>query len=69
MMLRLTVNGSEQNWPADEATVAQVVRHLNLEGKRIAIELNGEVVPKSRYPATRLRSGDQLEVIAAVGGG
>jgi sulfur carrier protein len=42
---------------------------LHLEGKRIAVEMNGEIVPKSRYAATRVAAGDQLEVVAAVGGG
>ncbi len=68
-MLRLTVNGIERNWSADETTLAQIVCRLNLEGKRIAVELNGEIVPKSRYSVTHLRNGDKLEVVAAVGGG
>jgi len=68
-MLLLTVNGIERSWSADATTLAQIVRDLNLEGKRIAVELNGEIVPKSRYSATHLRNGDKLEVVAAVGGG
>jgi len=68
-MLRLIVNGVERGWSTDETTVAQVVRHLSLDGKRIAVELNGEIVPKSRYSATHLRNGDKIEVVAAVGGG
>ena len=50
-------------------TVAELVRALNLEGKRIAIERNGEIVPKSRYSDTPVAAGDRLEVVAAVGGG
>lgn len=68
-MLLLTVNGIERSWSADETTLARIVAHLNLQGKRIAVELNGEIVPKSRYAVTYLRSGDRLEVVAAVGGG
>ncbi len=68
-MLLLIVNGIERTWSADKTTLVQIVRELNLEGKRIAIELNGEIVPKSRYAATHLRNGDKLEVVAAVGGG
>ena len=49
--------------------MADLVRALNLEGKRIAVECNGEIVPKSRYAQTPVRAGDRLEVVAAVGGG
>ena len=68
-MLRLIVNGIEQEWSSDATTLAEIVRNLNLDGKRIAVELNGEIVPKSRFSATHLRNGDKLEVVAAVGGG
>ena len=50
-------------------TVAELVRALNLEGKRIAVERNGEIVPRSLYAATAVAAGDRLEVVAAVGGG
>ncbi|MBA3507681.1 MAG: sulfur carrier protein ThiS [Betaproteobacteria bacterium] len=68
-MLLLTVNGIERTLSSDETTLARIVQHLNLEGKRIAVELNGEIVPKSRYSVTHLRNGDKLEVVAAIGGG
>lgn len=42
---------------------------MGLAGKRYAIELNGEVVPKARHPQTPLQNGDCLEVVVAVGGG
>ena len=51
------------------ATLAEVVRALGLEGKRIAVERNGEIVPKSRYAGTAVDAGDRLEIVAAVGGG
>lgn len=47
----------------------KLISALNLEGKRFAIELNGEIVPKSRHAATMLSDGDKLEVVIAVGGG
>ena len=40
-----------------------------LEGKRIAVEKNGEIVPRSRYADTPLAAGDRLEIVGAVGGG
>ena len=49
--------------------MADLVRALDLEGKRIAVERNGEIVPKGRYAVTRVDPGDRLEIVAAVGGG
>lgn len=65
----LIVNGAMQRLDPSPATVAELVRALNLEGKRIAVERNGEIVPKSRYGTTAVAAGDRLEVVAAVGGG
>jgi sulfur carrier protein len=45
------------------------VRELCLEGKRIAVERNGEIVPRSRYAETPVAPGDKLEIVGAVGGG
>jgi sulfur carrier protein len=67
--MHVMVNGSPHHFDPPPATVAELVRALHLEGKRIAVEMNGEIVPKSRYAATRVAAGDQLEVVAAVGGG
>ena len=67
--MQVTLNGSLHNFDPPPATVAELVRALNLEGKRIAVEMNGEIVPKSRYAQAILRAGDRLEVVAAVGGG
>jgi sulfur carrier protein len=50
-------------------TLADLVRDLDIEGKRIAVEKNGEIVPKSRYAATLLANGDRIEIVGAVGGG
>jgi sulfur carrier protein len=49
--------------------VADLIRELALEGKRVAVERNGEIVPRSRHTATALAAGDRIEVVAAVGGG
>jgi sulfur carrier protein len=51
------------------ATLADLVDALGLAGKRIAIERNGAIVPKSRYADTPVRADDRLEIVAAVGGG
>ena len=49
-------------------TVAELVAHLRLEG-RIAIEINAEIVPRSRFASHLLHEGDVIEVVQAVGGG
>ena len=67
-MLSILVNGSVRRC-GDGATVADLIRDLALEGKRIAVERNGEIVPKSRHDSTPLVPGDRVEVVRAVGGG
>jgi len=51
------------------ANVAELLDALELSGKRVAVEKNGEIVPRSRYADTRLAEGDALEIVVAVGGG
>jgi sulfur carrier protein len=65
----ISVNGSLRNLPDDCATVADLVRDMKLEGKRIAVEKNGAIVPRTRYAETPLAAGDRVEIVGAVGGG
>ena len=67
--MQLTVNGTPRTLDPGVATVAGLLRELALEGKRIAVERNGEIVPRSRYAQTRIEDGDRLEIVGAVGGG
>jgi sulfur carrier protein len=67
-MIQVTVNGENREMPED-STVAQLVEALELTGKRIAVELNGEIVPKSQHATTPLAAGARLEIVVAVGGG
>lgn len=67
-MLRIHVNGTPRAVEAG-ATIAELVADLGLAGKRLAVELNGEVVPKSRYGSTQFADGDRVEIVGAVGGG
>ncbi|WP_306606444.1 sulfur carrier protein ThiS [Azonexus sp.] len=67
-MLELKINGEPRQFPAS-LTVAGLIDALGYTGKRIAIERNGEIVPKSQHALTQLLSGDQLEIVVAVGGG
>ena len=67
-MLELKINGESRQFP-QTLTVAGLIEQLGYAGKRIAVERNGEIVPKSQHAVTALLAGDQLEIVVAVGGG
>ena len=62
------VNG-ESRMIAAGASVATLLMQMALAGRRVAVERNGEIVPKGRHADTFLVAGDALEIVAAVGGG
>ena len=68
-MTSITVNGAAYLCRIPSQRVSELIRDLSLDGKRIAIERNGEIVPRSKHAATVLVDGDKIEVVAAVGGG
>ena len=68
MELMLRINGAVRRFEPP-LTVAGLVGRLGVEGRRVAIERNGEIVPRSRYGDVLLADGDRLEVVVAVGGG
>ncbi|MCV6613268.1 MAG: sulfur carrier protein ThiS [Amphritea sp.] len=66
--MRLTVNGENiQLFSANN--LEQLLETLNLKEKRIAVEVNREIIPRSEHGVTRLREGDRVEIVRAVGGG
>ncbi len=67
-MIRLTVNGEARDIE-DGATIAGLIDTLRLTGRRIAVERNGDIVPRSRHASERLADGDHLEIVQAIGGG
>ncbi len=67
-MIQLTINGQIQQFE-NPINVTQLIDCLALHGKRIAIERNGEIIPRSQFTKQILVDGDQLEVVVAVGGG
>ncbi len=66
--MTLRLNGEEQNFP-DGLTVAALVSQLGMKPDRVAVELNLEILPRTRWEATVLKDGDRLEVVHFVGGG
>lgn len=67
-MITLSINGEPRQFPGP-LTIAELIVVLELTGKRIAIEKNGDIVPRSQHGQTTLQDGDQLEMVVAVGGG
>ena len=66
--MQITLNG-DPHVVADGATVASLIEQLDLAGKRLAVEVNEEVVPRSHHAEHTLASGDQVEIVHAIGGG
>jgi sulfur carrier protein len=66
--MNVTVNGAAADLTAD-ATVATLVAERSGGHDRVAVALNGDVVPRSRWTATRLSDGDSIEVLAPTAGG
>ena len=67
-MIQVTVNGQPEALQA-ELTVLALLESRGLVGKRLAVERNGEIVPKARHADVKLADGDRLEIVVAVGGG
>ncbi len=67
-VLHIQVNGEDRTVPTD-ATLASLVETLGLDPRKVAIERNLEIVPKSLHPTTALTDGDRIEIVQFVGGG
>ena len=67
-MIQVTVNGAARRFERP-LPVTELVQRMSLGGKKIAVERNGEIVPKSAHASTLVADGDRLEIVVAVGGG
>ena len=67
-MLHIQVNGEDRTVP-DDATLASLVEALGLDPRKVAIERNLEIVPRSLHPTIPLTNGDRIEIVQFVGGG
>lgn len=66
--MQILLNGEPHS--IDHAlTITELIESLALTGKRLAIELNGEILPRSCFATTRLKANDRLEIVHAIGGG
>jgi sulfur carrier protein len=68
LVIQVIVNGATRRFDAP-LDVAGLLEQLAMAGKKVAVERNGEIVPKSAHAATLLADGDELEIVVAVGGG
>ena len=66
--MEIVLNGQPMRLAAP-LSLAQLVEQLGFTGKRIAVERNGEIVPKSQHASCILAAQDRLEIVVAVGGG
>ncbi len=64
----IVINGETRDLPVG-VTVSELVNDLGFGDKRVAVEVNQEIVPRSEHPAFQLQPGDRVEVVAAIGGG
>jgi sulfur carrier protein len=67
-MIQLFLNGRPESFD-ETLTVRELLERRGLAGKRLAVERNGEIVPRARHGDVRLAEGDRLEIVVAVGGG
>lgn len=67
--MNILLNGHLKKFDLNQMTIALLVQVLDLKGKRIAIEHNGDIVPRSQYALVNVNDGDSLEIVGAVGGG
>jgi sulfur carrier protein len=68
LVIQVTLNGEPRRFdgPLD---IRAMLEKLDMAGKKIAVEKNGEIVPKSLHKNTLIENGDCLEIVVAVGGG
>jgi sulfur carrier protein len=66
--MNIVLNG-EQRGLAEALTLRGLIDQLDLAGKRLAVEVNEEVVPRSLHAEYRLHDGDRVEIVQAIGGG
>ena len=66
--MQIQLNGEDQV-VTDDTTIAALVESLGLQGRRLAVERNEDIVPRSAHADTRLHAGDRIEIVHAIGGG
>lgn len=68
LVIQVTVNGRAHSFERP-VNVRDLLEHLEMAGRKVAVERNGEIVPKGLHRETLVENGDALEIVVAVGGG
>lgn len=66
--MNITLNG-ETHTIENNVSIIKLIEQLNLTGKRLAVEINSEIIPKSRHAEHIIQNGDMIEIVFAIGGG
>ncbi|MBB1117766.1 sulfur carrier protein ThiS [Stenotrophomonas sp. W1S232] len=66
--MNILLNGDSRTLPA-ATTLLELLHHEGLAERRVAVEINGRIIPRSQHAQTRLNDGDQVEIVHALGGG
>lgn len=66
--MEISLNGERRDVP-EGFTAEALLASLDLTGRRLALEINLEIVPRGEFPVTRLQPGDRVEIVRAIGGG
>ena len=66
--MEIIINGKQASC-ADKCSITHLLARLALQGKKLAVEVNQEVIPKTEHATFMLSAGDRVEIIQAVGGG
>jgi sulfur carrier protein len=66
--MHIVLNGSDREVP-ENLSAGSLLQDLGLAGKRLALEINQEIVPRSTFDSRLLRAGDRVEIVQAIGGG
>jgi len=68
--MKLRINGREREFPAldSDPSLTALIELLQLKGDRVAIERNGDIVPRAKWVEVQLKEGDNLEIVQFVGG-
>lgn len=67
-MIRVSLNGEAREFDV-QTSLQNLADALDLQGRRFAVELNKEIVPKTQHQQTFLKDGDEIEIVQAIGGG
>ncbi len=66
--MQIVVNGKEMQL-TESVSIAQLLQQLELENRRLAVEVNQAIVPRSQHASHQLQTGDKVEIVHAIGGG